>query len=148
MIASSCINDRPSFTLLTCSAICSLSTLLGIYYTYFFTYCSSVAVAYPLRGLAHCVFRDALLYTTVILCGYLHYCHLPVSVDQSGPSPLISLIHNAFLSTELLMFICFSHHSLQTLKNVVHENPSRSAVSEILKPPCLGPIIIPRSKLL
>ena len=40
----------------------------------------------------------------------------------------------------------FSHHSLQTNKTVVHENPRRSGVSEILKPPCLAPTIIPRSK--
>ena len=37
-----------------------------------------------------CVFRDALLHTTVLMCGYLCYCHLPVSFDQSGPSPLTS----------------------------------------------------------
>ena len=43
---------------------------------------------------------------------------------------------------------CFSHHSLQTLETVVRENPRRSAVSEILKPPCLAPTIIPRSKSL
>ena len=46
-------------------------------------------VAYSLRDLVCCVIRDALLHTTVIMCGYLHYCHLPV--NQSGPSPLTSL---------------------------------------------------------
>ena len=65
------------------------------------------AVAYPLRGLMRCVFRDALLHTTVVMCGYLHYCHLPVSFDQSGPSPLTSLINNTFLPAELLLTGCF-----------------------------------------
>ena len=54
-----------------------------------------------------CVFSDALLHTTVVMCGYLHYCRLPVSFDQSGPSPLTSLINNAFLPTELLLTGCF-----------------------------------------
>ena len=70
---------------------------------------SSATVAYPLRGLTRCVFRDALLHTTVLMCGYLHYCCL-----------------SAFLP----------------------ENPRRSAVTEILKPPRLAPIIIQWSKLL
>ena len=42
-----------------------------------------------------CVFRDALLHATVIMPGYLRYCYLPVSFDQSGPSPLTSLINKA-----------------------------------------------------
>ena len=54
-----------------------------------------------------CVFRDALLHTTVVMRGYLRYCHLPVSFDQSGPSPLTSLINNAFLPAELLLTGCF-----------------------------------------
>ena len=53
----------------------------------------------------HCVFRDALLHATVVMCGYLRYCHLPVSFNQSGPS-LASLI-NAFLPLELLLTGCF-----------------------------------------
>ena len=63
---------------------------------------SSAAAAYPLRDLTRCVFRYALLHTTVVMCGYLPYCHLPVSFVQSGPSPLTSLI-NAFLPRELLI---------------------------------------------
>ena len=39
-----------------------------------------------------CVFRDALLHTTVEMGGYLHYFHLPVNFDLSGPS----LINKAF----------------------------------------------------
>ena len=49
-----------------------------------------------------CVFKDAILHTTVVTHGYLHYCHLLVSFDKSGPSPLTSLINNAFLPTKLL----------------------------------------------
>ena len=48
-------------------------------------YFRPMAVAYPL------------LHTTV-MCGHLHYCHLPVSFGQSGPSPLTS---------ELLLTGCF-----------------------------------------
>ena len=46
-----------------------------------------------------------------------------------------------------LYAFCFSQNYLQTVKNVVSENSRRSVVSEILKPPCLAPIIIPRSKI-
>ena len=62
---------------------------------FFLTYWPSAAVACPLRGLTHCVFRDALLHTTVVMCGYLRYCHLPLSWYQSGPSPLTFLINEA-----------------------------------------------------
>ena len=81
--------------------------------------------------------------TSLVMCGYLLYCHLPVSFDQSGPSPQTSVINNAFLPAELLLTRCFG-----TLETVVPENPRRSAVSEILKPPCLGSTIVPRSKSL
>ena len=66
---------------------------------------------------------------------------------QSGPS--LSLTGCFFLTETLLTgpFFSFSHHSLQTLETVC-ENSRRSAVSEILKPPCLAPTIIPRSKSL
>ena len=75
----------------------SLSTLIGTYWTFRFTFWSSAAVAYPLRGLMCCVFTHALLHNRVLMCGYLHYCHLPVSFDQSGSSFLTDLINNAFL---------------------------------------------------
>ena len=96
----------------------------------------------------YCVFRDALLHTIVVMRGYLHYCYLPVSFDQSGPSPLISLINTAFLTAELLLTRCFLYHSLPTLETVVHKNPRRSAISEIPKPPCLAPTIMPQAKSL
>ena len=88
---------------------------------------SSAAVAYPLRGLKHYVFRDALLHTTVVMCGYLLDCHLPVSFNQSGLSPLISLVNN-MLGVQLFVYTtpiilaakhwsCFSQkHGLMTLK--------------------------------
>ena len=79
----------------------------------------------------HCVFRDALLHTTVVMRGYSRWCHLPVSIDQSSPSPLISLINKAFLPAELLVtgcFFVFTHHSVKTLETAVHQNPSGSAV--------------------
>ena len=123
--------------------------LLYLFFSLIIYFLSSAAVAYPLRGFMHCVLRAALLHTTVVMCAYLHYCHLPVTFDQSGPSPLTSFTTNAFLPAELLLTGCFFlHHSLQTLETVVHENPRRSAVSEILKPPCLAPTIIPWSKSL
>ena len=43
---------------------------------------------------------------------------------------------------------CFFRTILCSLESAVHENPRRSAISEILKPACLAPTIIPRSKSL
>ena len=67
----------------------------------------SAAVAYPHRYLLCCVFRDAFPHTTVVMCGYLRYCHLPVSSEQSGPYPLTSLINKVFLPAEQLLTRCF-----------------------------------------
>ena len=53
------------------------------------------------------VFRDALLHTAVVMCGCLRHCHLPVSFNQSGHSPLTSLINKLFLPAELLLTGCF-----------------------------------------
>ena len=124
-----------------------MTTSLGVL---FFTLIGlSAAVADPLRGSRCCVFRDALLHTTVVIRGYL----LPVSFDQPGPSPP-SLTTRFFLAELLLtgLFLVFlgegvSHHSQQTLDTVVHEFLRRSAVSEILKPPRLEATIIPQSKV-
>ena len=78
-----------------------------------------------------CVFRDALLHTIVVMHVFLRNCHLPVSFNQPGPSPLTSLINKAFLRTKLLLSGCFIlHHYLQTLETVVCENPRRSAVTQ------------------
>ena len=62
---------------------------------------------------------------------------LPVSSNQSGHSPLNSL---SFSPTGLLQTGRFFAYA-------VNANPRRPAVSEILKPPCLAPTIIPRSKI-
>ena len=76
----------------------------------------------------HCVFRDALLHTTVVMCVYLLYYHLPVGL--SGPFPLTSLIDYTFCpkNSRSLYVFCYLHHSLQTLETFVHENPRRSVV--------------------
>ena len=50
------------------------------------------------------VFRDALLHTTVVMCSYLHYCHLPLSFDRSGPSPLYSLCPQKCCSLNVFLF--------------------------------------------
>ena len=88
----------------------SLSTLLGIYYTFFFF--TSAAVACPLAGLTRCVFRDALLHTTVVMRGYLHCCHFPDGSDQSGPSPLQYSLQNL----ETVMFRVKIPRDLQFLR--------------------------------
>ena len=46
--------------------------------------------------------------------GYLGNSHLPVSFNQSSPSPLISLINNVSLLTG-----CFLHHSVHILDTAV-----------------------------
>ena len=110
-------------------------------------YWSSAAVAYPLRGLTHCVFRDALLHTTVVMHGYLCNCHLPFSFDLSGPSPLTSLINNMFLLAELLLtvfFFFFAPFSANS-RGCCAWKPQET--SEILKSPCLAPIIHSQSYL-
>ena len=62
---------------------------------------SSAAVAHLLQGSTCCVFRDALLHTSVVTSGYLSSCCLSISSNQSGPSPLTSGINKAFSPTEL-----------------------------------------------
>ena len=108
---------------------------------------SSAAVAHPLhRGLMHCVFRDALLHTTVVMCGYLRYCHLPVRFNQSGPFRLISLINEAFLATELLLtgcFLFFVPFSANPRDSCSWKSQEISSFWEILS---LAPTIIPRTK--
>ena len=59
--------------------------------------------------------------------------------------PLINNTFNTFSHRTAAdwMFFYFSHHSLQTLENVVCENPRRLPSLEILKSSCLASIIIP-----
>ena len=125
-----------------------MPTLRAVYSKYFLDLLSSAAVAQLPEGWACYAQRCSSAY---------HCCNVwlfallsPLSFDQSNPSPLTSLINNMFLPTELLLtgFFCFLHHSLQTVETIVRENHRRSAVSEILKPPCLAPTIIPCSKSL
>ena len=106
----------------------------------FWTYWSSAAVACPLRGLTH-VFRDALLHTTVVMCGYLHCCHFPVSFDQPSPSPQTrDFCRQNYCPLDVFLFFapCFANSW----------DCCASAVSEILKPPSLASTIIPHSKSL
>ena len=65
-------SEKPFVINLVRSTEHSLNTLLPVYYTYFVL----------LIGL---LVTDALLHTTVVMCGYLCSCHLIVSFDQSGP---------------------------------------------------------------
>lgn len=57
---------------------------------------SSAAVAHLPQGSMCCVFRDALLHTSVITSGYLRYCCLSISWNQPGHSPLTSGNNKAF----------------------------------------------------
>ena len=97
------------------------TTLLGIYYAYY----AGILLLSPIEGLICCVLRDALLHSIAVMHSYLRYCHL--------------LHPQNFRS---LAVFCFSQHPLES---VLYENPRRSAVSEIFKPPCLT---IPWSKSL
>ncbi len=69
---------------------------------------SSAAVAHLLQRWLCCVFRDALVHASVVTSGYLSYHCLFYQLEPVWP----------FFSDLL----------------VVHENPSRSAVPEILRP--------------
>ncbi len=111
---------------------------------------SSAAVVHLLQGSTCCVFRDGILYTLVVTSGYLSYCCLSIISNQSVHSPLTSDINKAFSSTQLQLtgyFLFFRPFSVN-LEMVVCENPSRSAVFEILRPARLAPTTIPRSESL
>ncbi len=103
---------------------------------------SSAAGAHLLQGSMCCVFRDGVLYTLVVTSRYLSYCCLSVNSNQSAHSPLTSTRHfHPHLTGYFLFFRPFSVN----LEMVVCENPSRSAVCEILRPALLAPTTIPRS---
>ena len=116
-------------------------------YVFFYTYRSSAAAAYPLRMFqTFCVQWCSSAYQC---CNVWLFALLSPSC-QLWPVRALLLWPPSFsvsLPAELLLtgffFVCFSHHSLQTLEAVVCENPRRSAVSEILKPPYLAPTITP-----
>ncbi len=97
---------------------------------------SSAAVVHLLQGSTCCVFRDGILHTLVVTSGYLSYCCLSIISNQSAHSPLTSDINKVFSSTQLPLtgyFLFFRSFSVN-LEMVVCENPSRSAVFEILRP--------------
>ncbi len=81
-----------------------------------------------------CVQR-CILQILFVMSGYLSYCCLSIISNQSVHSPLTSDINKAFSSTQLPLtgyFLLFRPFSV-TLEMVVCENPSRSAVCEILR---------------
>ena len=118
----------------------SVSILLGIYWTFFRGIKSSAAVAYPLRGLTHCVPRCSSAYhccNAWLFALLSHSCQLqPVWPFSSALSLPMRFCPQNCCSEDVF---CFSYHSLQTIENVLHENPRISAVSEILNPSCLTP---------
>lgn len=103
-------------------------------------YCD--AVAHPLQGLTCCVFRDAVLSTTIVMRGSVNYCCLPVS--QSGHSPLTYFITKELLPAQLDI-MCFFHNILCKLFKLLCVIISDQQF-EVLNPPRRAPTIIPRSK--
>ena len=84
------------------------------------TFFWSATVAYPLRGSTRCVFRDALLHTTVVIVSLWPSCHLqPVLLLWP-----LSLTRRFCPENSCSLDVCcfFLHHSLQTLVTVVCEN--------------------------
>lgn len=73
----------------------------------------------------HVMHSQMLVCIALLLCGYFGFCHLPVTLNQSGHFPLTTLNNKS------------CQHSLQRLETVVHEIPRISTLSEILKPPHL-----------
>ena len=53
-----------------------------------------------------CMLRDAILHTTVLNSCYLSICGLSVSLNESGHSPLTSLMNKVFLPTEMPLTEC------------------------------------------
>ncbi len=109
---------------------------------------SSAAEAHLLQGSTCCAFRDVIRHILVVTSGYLSYCCLSIISNQSAHSPLTSDINKAFLSSQLPLngyFLFFGPFSVNP-RGVVCENPSRSAVFEILRAARLTPTTIPRSK--
>ncbi len=111
---------------------------------------SSAAVNHLLQGLMCLAFRDGILHSLAVTGGYLSYCCFSIISNQSIHSHLTSEINKAFSSTQLPLtgyFFFFGPFSVNP-RMVVHGNPSRSAVLEILRPARMAPTTIPRSKSL
>ncbi len=109
---------------------------------------SSAAVAHLLQGSTCCVFRDGLLHTLVVTSDYFILFSLSIIFNQSAHSPQTSTRHYRPHYCRSLDIFSFSDHSLSQPEMVVRENPSRSAVFEILRPARLAPTTIPHSKSL
>lgn len=92
------------------------------------------SIDHPLRGL---ISREMF---TVALSYYLHACGLIVSFWPFSSD--ISQWQVVFFSTKKnkkncwLHVFCLKHHPLQTLDNMVFENPRIAAVPSALEPPC------------
>ncbi len=89
-------------------------------------------------------FFQSSIWSGYITSGYLSYCCLSIISNQSTHSPLTSDINKAFSYTQLPLtgyFLFFGPFSGNPRDG--YENPSRSAVFEILRPACLAPITIP-----
>ncbi len=73
---------------------------------------SSAAGAHLLQGSMCCAFRDGILHTLVVTCGYLSYCFLSIISNQSAHSPLTSTRHFHPHNCRSLDIFSFSDHSL------------------------------------
>jgi hypothetical protein len=109
---------------------------------------SSAAIAHRWQEPASCALLDAVLHTTVVLRCYLPVCGLPVSLHDSCHSPSTPHPRAVFThrtATDWMFLVC---RTILLLDTVVREEPRRPAVSEILEPALLVPMIITRSKSL
>ncbi len=73
---------------------------------------SSAAVAHLLQGLACCAFREGILYTLVVMSGYLSYCCLSIISNQFAHYPLTSTRHFRPHNCRSLDIFSFSDPSL------------------------------------
>lgn len=91
-----------------CFQIWHYCTLTGhfIRYTYLVLGRTPFCLHNSLNYSRCCTLRDALLHTTVLNSCYLSICGLSVSLNESGHSPLTSLINKVFLPTELPLTEC------------------------------------------
>ena len=101
---------------------------------------SSVVVAYQRQGQTWCSFWDVFLLTTVVKSGYLSYYSLCVSCTRCF-HPKIMLTNKPAAHWMIFVFG-------NILSKTVWKNPRISAISEILKPSCLAPAIMPMLKSL
>ena len=97
-------------------------------------------------GLTCCVFKDALLHSTVIMRGYLTYN--AVGLKQSDHSPLTSLINKVFSLRELPLtgyLLFFAPFSVNCACMKIPGDQQRKLI-RVLKLPHLASIIIARPR--